>query len=465
VARTRQVDVVIVGAGLAGLTAARALEREGCEVVVLEAQPHVGGRVIGRPRGDGTWVDLGGQWVGRTHRHLRALADELDVARFPARRPGSTVLVHDGIRSTFAGDLPPFVGEPPPVDPTHLADARRILAELEAMAATVDVDAPWDAPGADTLDATTLDEWLTEHAETGFGRFAVSLMTRIGGAGAFEPGDVSLLHWLVTLRSAPQAADPEAELFAGGAAALPVRMAQSLTGRVVVNEPVRLIRRRPAGVEVISESEVHVAAAVIVAIAPPAVQRIDFQPSLPHARQQLLRSMPMGSLIKVQAIYERPYWRQHGLSGNALGDRPTIQFTADSSPPDSRSGILTGFVAGDRATELASWPQCDRHRGVVDDLVSYFGPDGAEVVELIEHDWSAEPWIGGAFTAHMRPGAWTSYGRTLRQPVGPIFWAGAETATRWAGFMEGAVRSGEDAAGSFLRSPLCRRARRPVATT
>ena len=202
-------DVVVVGAGLAGLTTARAVVRAGRTVTVLEARDRVGGRVRAQRLDDGTEIDVGGQWIGRTHDRMRSLADEMGVDRFASYRAGSAVLIHEGRRLVFDGSFPPFVGEDPPVRPDELADAKRAFADLDDAAATVVVEAPWETPGAATLDGITLDAWLEGHVRTEFARSVVGEFARIGGAGEFEPDEVSLLHMLFTLRASPQRDDPD----------------------------------------------------------------------------------------------------------------------------------------------------------------------------------------------------------------------------------------------------------------
>jgi L-amino acid dehydrogenase len=446
-----RVDVAIAGGGLAGLVAARSLVRAGRSVVVLEARHRVGGRMVRREVIEGGHVDLGGQWVGPTQTAFLALADELGVKRFPAYHDGDAVFYYRGTRSTFDGSFPPFRGQPPAVSPRELRDAKQAVAKIDLLSARVPVQAPWRAPHADRQDSESLATWLDRNTTTGFGRFVITQQALIGGTGAFEPADVSFLHVLFANAAAPQAQNPETDLFYGGAGQIPPLLASELGHRVVLGCPVRAVEHDASGVEMITDGGSYRARFGIVAMPPSCAAQISFVPAMPAQRLQLVQRTPMGSLIRVFGVYRTAFWRQAGLSGTATGDLPTVQFVADSSPPSGRPGILTSFIAGSRAVELGMVPAAQRRRAVLADFAGYFGARAAHPVQFIEANWPAQPWTGGAFTAYMPPGVWVGYGPALRPPVGRLHWAGSEMATRWPGYFDGAVRTAEDAAASILR--------------
>jgi monoamine oxidase len=445
-----RVDVAIAGGGLAGLVAARALVRAGHSVVVLEARHRVGGRMVRQPVIEGGYADLGGQWVGPTQTAILALADELGVRRFPSYHDGRSVFYYQGQRSTFAGSFPPFRGEPPAVSTRELHDAKQALAKIDLLSAQVPTRAPWRAPHARRQDSETLASWLGKNTSTSFGRFVLTQQALIGGTGAFEPADVSFLHVLFANAAAPQAQDPETDLFYGAAGQIPPIMASALGDRVVLRSPVRAIEHGPSGVRMITDGGSYGARFAIVAMPPSCAAQISFDPGLPAQRLQLVQRTPMGSLLKVLAVYPTAFWRAEGLSGTATGDLPTVQFVADSSPPSGRPGILASFISGTRAVELGMATAAQRSRAVLADFAGYFGRRAARPAQFIDVNWPAQPWTGGAFTAYLPPGVWTGYGPALRPPVGRVHWAGTETASRWPGFFDGAVRSGEDVAGAIL---------------
>lgn len=188
----------------------------------------------------------------------------------------------------------------------------------------------------------------------------------------------------------------------------------------------------------------------MIAIPPTLAARIDFDPPLPADRDQLLQCLPQGSTIKVNVVYDEPFWRTDGLRGVAWSpDRP-VSFVIDNSPPDGEPGVLVGFVRGEDALRLGREEPEARKKIVIDCLADYHGPRAGAPIAYHELDWSAEPWTRGCFGAHFPPGVWTQHGPTLREPVGPIHWAGSETSAVWNGYMDGAIRSGERAAKEVL---------------
>jgi L-amino acid dehydrogenase len=447
----RQVDVVIVGAGLSGLTAALRLTQTGRSVVVLEAGDHVGGRMLREQTSDGAYVDLGGQWVGPTQDRILALADELSVQRFPWYHDGETVFIFNGDRGEFDGNFPPFEGEPPPLPPAEVEDAEQAWQAVEDLAATVPIEAPWDAPNASQLDSETAETWMDANASGDFARFVIAQNCRIGGSGAFEPSQASALHLAWTQANAPQSEEPERYLFVGAAGQIPGLIAAQLGDSVTLNAPVWGIEQDGiTGVRVHGRAGVYGGQFAIVAVPPTLAGGIHYDPPLPARRQQLTQRMPMGSLLKVNAIYPYAFWRQSGLSGVGTGDLPVAQFTADSSPPGGSPGILTSFIAGDAAVSAGLVSSKARQEAVLRDFVDFFGDEAAAPIQFIEKNWPSNPRTGGAFTDFMAPGVWTSYGQALRAPIGRLFWAGTETAYRWSGYFDGAVRAGEDAAAAVM---------------
>jgi monoamine oxidase len=450
-----QCDVVVVGGGLAGLTAARRLDRAGRRVIVLEAADHVGGRMLARQLATepGQCVDLGGQWIGPTQDRMLALADELGVRPFDSHHDGETVFIWKGQRSTFNGAFPPFTGCPPEVSPPELADGRQIWAQIESLVVGPE---PWTHPNAGALDSQLLSDWLNVATTTDFGKFVVTLMARIGGSGAFEPRHVSRLHMLFTQSVGPQKENPEEHLFYGCAGQFPELIVRKFSSRVKVllNAPVQRIDQDPTGATVVSSIGQFRASKVAVAMPPMHAGRIAYggAPQLPPQRVALTQNAPMGLIIKNHAIYDTPFWRSGVpvLSGAAVGDLDTVQFTADSSLPAGGPGILTSFIAGDRAATLARVEPGTRRTLVLADYARYFGERALAPKEYVEKNWIVEPGVEGAFTSFMNPGTWVKDGVALRPPVGHIHWAGTETASRWNGYFEGAIRSGEDAARAIL---------------
>jgi monoamine oxidase len=441
-------DVLVVGAGLAGLIAARDLTAAGRSVLVLEARDRVGGRVVNQDIGNGKIVEMGGQWAGPTQDRLLALAEELGVATFPTYDTGQKVLHFNGKRGTYTGTVPR-------INPLVLADIGQAQARLEAMAAKVPTDTPWTAANAEKLDGQTFETWARRNTAS---RSAQTLLA-LGAEAVFaaEPGELSMLHVLFYSHSGGSfqrlldtTGGAQQDRFVGGSALLAERLAAKLGDIVRLESPVSRIEVSGEKVTATTASGQLDGRQIIVTTPPLLAGRIEYEPALPHWREQLTQRTPMGSVIKCQVIYDEPFWRNEGLSGQATGDGEGSRVVFDNSPPDGSPGILLAFLEGDEARRLSREPADLRRRTVVDSLVRYFGPRAGKPEGYLELDWQQERFSGGCYGTLFGPNVWTRYGHALRSPVGPIHWGGTETATIWAGYMDGAVRSGERVASDVL---------------
>jgi monoamine oxidase len=435
-------DVVVVGAGLAGLTAARELTEAGLEVRVLEARDRVGGRTLSQPVGEHPEdiVELGGQWVGPTQHEVLSLAQDFGIETYPTNASGKNLL-EDG-----RGKLKRYSGTIPMLGPHVMVDYGQADLRLKRLIKTVDPEAPWEAENAERLDEQTFATWIRRTAKTATAREA--LATAVRAVFSVEPADVSLLHVLFYAAAADGWDDlldteggAQQDRLAGGTQQLSIRMAEELGDRVLLSTPVRSIRIDGEEVVVGDVS----ARRVIVAIPPTLAGRIEYEPKLPSSRDQLTQRMPMGSVIKCMAVYEEPFWRDDGLSGQAISLPGPAQVVFDNTPANGSPGLIA-FLEGNDARELAAAPEPERRDAVLRTLQRLFGRRAAHPVQYVEKDWSAEPYSRGCYAGVLGPGAWTAYGRALREPIGRIHWAGTETATRWMGYLDGAIQSGRRAA-------------------
>jgi monoamine oxidase len=445
----READVVIVGAGLAGLAAARSLVAAGVEPLVLEARARVGGRVMTEPVGDGKAVDLGGQCVGPTHRRIVELAAELGVATFPTYDRGSRVLELDGRVRSYRGLIPR-------VSPAVLVDVGLARWRLDRMARRVRHDAPWEAPGSGELDGETLGSWLERTTRTRRGRQLLD--AAMSAIWAAEPQDVSLLQALAYIGTAGSfdalAATRggfQQDRFCGGSAALAERIAAAVGERVLLSTPVRAISWGGGGVRVDAAGTCVQAHRVIIAVPPRLAAQIDYVPALPPSRVRALDALPMGKVVKFGCVYDRPFWRERGLNGQALSARGPVTATIDLSPPDARPGVIAGFVPGAAVREFARQSPAERRRMVLSSLTRFFGSEAERPELFFEKDWTADEWTRGCYFGLARPGALSGPLRTLAERVGPLHWAGAETAFESYGGMNGAILSGERAAREVLQ--------------
>jgi monoamine oxidase len=335
-----------------------------------------------------------------------------------------------------------------------------LVERLQAISAEVPVDAPWTAPNARELDSQTFQTWLESHNASAAAMEAFDAIFDLWGA---ESRDVSLLFTAFYIAAAGNAETPGTlamlldiedgaqELrFQGGSQLIAIRMAEELGDALIRSAPVREIAWEGDTVRVTADGHVVEAQRAIVAIPPALAGVIRYAPQLPAPRAQLYQRWPMGSLMKTTAIYERPFWRDAGLNGNTLLAGRVLRSTFDNSPPSGQPGALLGFVSGSRSRWWSLRPEAERRADVLDDLADLFGEQALEPIDYFEQDWPSEEWSRGGPVAYMGPGVLFDYGSTMREPVGPIHWAGTETATWWTGYMEGAVQSGERAAREVL---------------
>ena len=433
-------DVVVIGAGFAGLTAARALAGDGFDVVVLEGRDRVGGRsstttVAGVP------VDLGGTFVGPTQDAVIALAKELECPTKPTFVDGDNLIRWRGKVRSYSGTIPKLgiVG---------LLDIGRIRWQFERIAREVSITEPWSAPRAKQLDAQTLGSWLRSVRATATARDLMAIMARVTWGA--EPDEVSMLHAVRYVKAAggldrmlDVTNGAQQDHFADGTQQIADKMADDLGDRVVLNAVVSRIEWSDDAVAVTSSQGTAEARRAILALPPAHRLDIDIAPPLPIGYQQLSQQWPQGALSKAYAAYERPFWRAAGHSGEALSDEGPVFITFDVSPSAEVPGVLLGFV-GSRGFDALEPEQ--RKATALAGFAALFGEEANYPIDYLDHRWGAEPFAPGGPTAAVPPGSWTEFGTLLRQPHGPLHWAGTETADEWTGFLDGAVRSGQRAA-------------------
>lgn len=447
----RTVDVVVVGAGISGLVATRDLLAQGLDVLCLEARDRVGGRVLNHELRAGGVIEAGGAFVGPTQGRITALAEELGVRTFLQHNEGSSVYISALTgRQEYTGTVPP--------DPTILPDAAVLLTRIDAMAAEVDVSAPWSHPSAQEWDAMSLGEFIRRNALNADGVGNLIKAWTQPGFGA-DPDELSLLFvlWYVACsgdeqnvgtfaRNSDTANGAQERRFVGGSQLVPLRLARRLGDAVALDAAVRSVAQVDGGVLVRTARGTVRAKRVVVAAPPPMVLDIDWFPRLPTRRLQLLRHMDMGQLMKCDAVYETPFWREDGLNGFGISDSGAARAVFDNSPASGSPGVLLAFVGGSTWREFGVLSRKARREAVLQGFAAMFGELALSPVEYTEQDWTKERWTGGGPTAIHAPGTLTDFGPAIRRVFGRVHWAGTETSTYWSGYMDGAVRSGERAA-------------------
>lgn len=433
-------DVVVVGAGFAGLTAARELVRFGHEVLVLEGRGRVGGRsytgqIAGVP------VDMGGTFVGPTQDAVLELAADLGIATVPTYHDGANLIRWRGAVRSYSGTIPRL-------SLAGLLDLGRVRWQFERISKSVSLAEPWTARRSARLDSQSLGQWLRSVRAGATTRDLLAIMARV--TWGCEPDDVSMLHAARYARAAgglDRMLDVEngaqQDRFAAGTQHIAETAAAELGDRVVLHAAVQRIDCHADGVAVTSEKGCADAKFVIVAVPPEHWNVIEFHPALPAEHRQLPTHWPLGRLSKAYAAYPYPFWRAKGFSGESLSDTGPVFITFDVSPAPDGPGILLGFVD---SRSFDALPSDRRRERALECFATIFGDEARTPIDYVEHRWGAEEFAPGGPTAAVPPGSWTRFGPMLRHPVGPIHWAGTETADEWTGFLDGAVRSGLRAA-------------------
>ena len=442
--------VVVVGAGYAGLSAALDLHDRGIDVLVLEGSERVGGRVYSETLADGLVIDHGGQWVGPTQANLHAAAQRFGCATFPTYDIGTHLeLWADGVCRPFRGSGP--------VDGAGVAAYDAATELIDEMAGTIDVNDPTACEHLDEWDSQTVQSFFDRTVPDKDARLRLALSVQ--GVWSTEARDISLFHFLFYVASGggyEQLMETEGcaqeSRFVGGAQSVARAIAAHLGDRVRLDTPVRHIRHGEDGVRLETENGTVHADHVVVAVSPGAAVRLRFSPALPYPRRRWMDRHSMGDVAKIHTVYDRPFWREHGLSGQAtVYGEHSVGVVFDNSPADASVGVLVSFVYGERLHRWSAMADEDRRSDVLATLADIFGPEAGVPQNYTEKIWPLDAWAFGGYAANPAPGVWTEHGaRGWRAPAGRLHWAGTETASVWNGYIDGAISSGQRAAAEIV---------------
>lgn len=442
-------DVCVVGAGYAGLTAARRLSQNGKSVVVLEARDRIGGRIWTHHLSDGSPVDRGGAWLAPKHEAIFELAREVGVSTYKTWVKGAHLLVDGGRTRRYTGLIPK-------ISPLAVITIAWAQAKLDRMAKHVPLEAPWTAKRAEEWDSRTVAWWLERSGiRTEIGRDLFEMAVR--GLFTGDLNDVSFLHLLFLVRAHGSIntlfsieGGSQENMVEGGAGSIAQRVADALGNAVRLNAPVRSITQRDDRV-LVDTGDLTVSAHHAVVTVPPALAlEIAFDPMPSDERLTLYRNAVAGPETKTLVVYDEPFWRADGFSGQTSEPGSASEVTLDASPASATPGVIASFTFGPVAERLAVLDHSERRRAVLNALKARLGPRAASPAEFIETAWWDEEWTRGCSMAHLPPGILTQYGPLLRQPFGRVHWAGTETSTTSHGAIDGAVRSGQRAAAEIL---------------
>ncbi|HOQ21213.1 flavin monoamine oxidase family protein [Microbacterium paulum] len=456
-------DVVIIGAGAAGLTAANELKKAGLSVAVLEARDRVGGR-LWTDTIEGAMLEIGGQWISPDQTALQETVAELGLDTFSRYREGDSVYVGpDGVAHRFTGEM--F-----PVAPETEAVIAEITERLDEMVAGIDPDRPWAHEKAAEWDSVSWDAWL--RSQTDDDEAVRNLAFATGSAMLTKPTHaISLLESLLMAASAGSYSNlVDADFIldkrvVGGLQQVPLLLAERLDGDVFVSQAVRTIEWSDAGVTVTSTPTTGVtgtaiagggagltvrARQAILALAPVLYDRISFVPALPRLQHQMHQHLSMGFVIKVHAVYETPFWREKGLSGTAFSPYELSHEAYDNTNHGDERGTLVGFVSDLHADGVFELSAEERKERILTSLSHYYGPEAMNPVVYFESDWGSEEWTRGAYAASFDLGGLSRYGKYLRENVGPLHFACSDLAGAGYQHVDGAIRMGRLVASQVI---------------
>ena len=442
-------DVVIVGAGPTGLTAAHELTKAGRSVAVLEARDRVGGRTW-TGEVDGATLEIGGQWISPDQTALYALLDELGIDTYARHREGSSVFVdHDGNRRVYDG-------EDFPVGEETVRQIHRLVEVMDRYAAEIDPDLPWAHPEAKQLDTISFHHWLREQVDDPVAVDCVGLF--IAGGMLTKPAtSFSALQALLMAASAGSFSHLVDEDFIldrrvvgtmqGVSQALAARLGDDV---VFLDNPVLRLEWTAEGVVAHGADVVVRARRAILAVPPNLYGRVSYEPALPRTQLVAHQHQSMGLVIKVHAVYDRPFWREAGLSGTAFSPTSTVQEVYDNTFHEDSRGTLVGFVSDEKADAVWALDEDTRRKVILDDLALFLGDEAREPQVFYLSDFGSEEWTRGAYATSFYLGGLHRFGPSQHDPVGPIFFASSDLAGAGYQHVDGAVRMGRRTAARIV---------------
>lgn len=444
-------QTIIVGAGLSGLSAAKILKESKKDILVLEARNRVGGRTYTVHDPIHGKADLGGAYVGPTQDNVFQLAEEYGLKFYNVNDKEKTVLNFTNHWFKYSGVIPPVS------NPLIIMDLNNAIRTLEAMASQVPKHAPWMAEKAAEWDSQTVKEYINKMCWTQFTKDGIDAFIR--AVFCVEPHEISLLSSLWYIHNGGGVSKltditngAQEKKFVGGSQQLSSKIADSLGDCLKLSSPVVHIKQSDSGVELIDkEGKQYNADYVILAIPPSLLSKITFDPPLPGDKRLLIQRMPMGSIIKTIMYYEEPFWKKLDMCGSAVSSSGPVCYCMDDTKPDGTHPAIMGFILANQARHLMYLTKEERREALCKHYAKTFKCDKfLQPIGYLEHNWIEEEFSGGCYTSVLPPGVLSTMFKCLREPFGRVHFAGTETATKWSGYMDGAIQAGYRAGREVL---------------
>lgn len=447
--KTDPIDTIIIGAGFAGIAAAKKLHEAGKSFVILEARDRIGGRTLTQSLDCGATIDLGAQWIGPDQHLVWEWVKSTNTPTYECYDSGNNILSLNQKISQYKGTIPK-------IDLISLIGLGLAINKFNKLSSQISLDAPWTHPKAKKWDGMTVANWLDKQMLTSKAKtiFAIGVETVF----AAEPDEISFLGALFYAHSGKNldsllavTGGAQQTLLVNGAQQLLKDVAQSFESSILLNHPVSKIELNANSITVRTKSGEFSARHCIVTLPPALMNTISFEPMLPQMKAQLYQRMPMGAAMKCFCIYKNPFWRTKGFSGQIVTDDHPVRVTFDCSKSDDSHGILLCFVEGQAARDFIDLPPAERQQQILEGLAKYLGSEALLPIEYIDKCWTEEEFSRGCYAGLMPPGVLSKFKDTIRQPFQNIRFAGTETATQWNGYLDGAIQSGYREADAILK--------------
>jgi monoamine oxidase len=448
-------DVIVVGAGYTGLNCGLSLKKRKANFLLLEANHRVGGRTLDQVVHNNFRLELGGQYIAPVQTRVTQMVADLGLKTYTAWGKGENFLLAGnkiGLYHTTPADCLGKLFQ----DKSIQQEMEKALSQLGEMYKEISADAPWEGKQSDAWDAMTFQTWLDGHLVSQPAKQFFRFMTNQGFS--VEPEQISLLQMLWFFKTShglpPWAlGGAQANRIDGGTGLVAEKMAERMQEQLRLSEKVVKVEQKDGVCTVHTEKNTYQAKSVVLCVPPQVLLSIQFNPLLPPDLHRAFASFQTGNAMKVQAVYEKPFWREKNFSGNGISYNGVPAFTYDNSGKDGKPGVLLGFLTASNATKWNHQPKEARKKAVLSTWGSVFGEEALRPIEYIEHDWLEEATIRGGHGCHFPPGVWKELGPALgkkRMPhFGSLIFAASDLAKDWNGYLEGALYAGEQAAAEL----------------